>query len=748
MCELKTYGPGLIDRGYSIVPIQKGTKFPNKKNWQQIVGSKTKLKSWLNSGYSDGGVGVLTKNTPAIDIDVQDSKIVDLIAAWCEEHIGATVHRLGNAPKTLLVYRTDKPFTKLTSHKYIDWLGFEHKLEILGDGQQFVAYAVHPDTEKPYEWTTAKSLVDVEYQDLPLLTYDKARELISYFESIKPDDWEFVEKGAKGQTIDYSIPEEERVLNNLAPKVSVTKSKIQSCLDSIDPDSRMADWVNVGMALYHQFNGDGEGFELWDAWSSSGDKYNASEMEARWKSFEVDLRSKKPVTAATILAMGKQSELAADPVNKEKIDEFVKRYVYVEAGDMVCDLKKPPFCSMSKFNEFRNRTANVRHEVSAPTKQDPEATRIDAVWKAWMVMDSRKSAEGVDYNPSEGRIIKDRYGLRWVNEFYAPKFEETDSKNLLNIFHEHMMYLFPIDDERSWFVQWMAFNLQQPGKRCKVTPLHVSTAHGTGRGWIVELMEKLLGDHNCTKTSIPVMCGEGSDGQFQDYLHKSLLCCVEEVKEAGGKRYSISDSIRSVLTEDRLPINLKYGGKGTRSVYTNFFFMSNNVDALVIPSSDRRINVFTGPADVKELKYYDALYAWLDSEGVDQLASWLKSLDLSEFNWQHSFATEGRKRMVVSHQSETESLFMEMLSEIPSPVMTLRQMVNYLNNNASDEMGFGVDETQLTRLVKQNFTKYKSVKVSGKVERPWILDKKIELDNEIVREVLVNNDTEKVTPMH
>lgn len=62
------------------------------------------------------------------------------------------------------------------------------------------------------------------------------------------------------------------------------------------------------------------------------------------------------------------------------------------------------------------------------------------------------------------------------------------------------------------------------GRRCKVTPLHISIAHGTGRGWIVELMSKLLGQWNCTKTKMSTLCGEGDGGAFQDYLDKSLFC--------------------------------------------------------------------------------------------------------------------------------------------------------------------------------------------------------------------------------
>jgi putative DNA primase/helicase len=45
-------------------------------------------------------------------------------------------------------------------------------------------------------------------------------------------------------------------------------------------------WIRIGMALKAAL-GDA-GFELWDAWSSTGAKYDASEMHAQWRSFQAE----------------------------------------------------------------------------------------------------------------------------------------------------------------------------------------------------------------------------------------------------------------------------------------------------------------------------------------------------------------------------------------------------------------------------------------------------------------------------
>ena len=62
--------------------------------------------------------------------------------------------RIGNAPKIALLFRTEEPFKTVVSNQYIDSKGRRAQLEILGNKRQFVAFAIHPDTKKPYKWST------------------------------------------------------------------------------------------------------------------------------------------------------------------------------------------------------------------------------------------------------------------------------------------------------------------------------------------------------------------------------------------------------------------------------------------------------------------------------------------------------------------------------------------------------------------------------------------------------------------
>lgn len=85
-------------------------------------------------------------------------------------------------------------------------------------------------------------------------------------------------------------------VSTAAPKTE-TKTNIASIVENADPDCNYDDWIRIGMALHHESNGSDDGFQLWDGWSSGGNKYKGrADLYTHWKSFG---KSNTPVTAAS-----------------------------------------------------------------------------------------------------------------------------------------------------------------------------------------------------------------------------------------------------------------------------------------------------------------------------------------------------------------------------------------------------------------------------------------------------------------
>ncbi len=103
--------PLLADRGYEPVPIIPGEKRPRPKGWEQGGFAKRV------ADYPRDYVGLLTRDTPAVDIDVSDETLVRQIEAIVLDvldcHERPPPARVGMAPRRLLAFRTCEPFGKL-----------------------------------------------------------------------------------------------------------------------------------------------------------------------------------------------------------------------------------------------------------------------------------------------------------------------------------------------------------------------------------------------------------------------------------------------------------------------------------------------------------------------------------------------------------------------------------------------------------------------------------------------------------
>ena len=769
---LREYGSGLISNGYRIIPIRRGCKAPiGITGWTQIEADLNQLGQWISAGFE--GVGILTKNNPAIDIDILDEDVSREMVRKVQEQYPNSPIRVGKAPKTLLCFRTDVPFKKVRSNTYEDQFGDRHAVEILGDGQQYVAYAEHPDTLRPYTWFAPDSeqaspgIFEVASASLPVIHLEDARLVVEWFEEIaqgkvESEGWVRVQDGQGGS--ETESPEDEAFaddFSNLRPRLNLSPEQIRTALQYVSADE-YDKWIRVGMALWHECEGSEQGFNWWHEWSQSSDSYtDERSLRIRWRGFRSRRRG-RTITFATVLHWAREARMEDNPLG-----EFMDRFVYVADGDSVHDLSGFGHDKPLLLKEFKNMTANIitTIEAGAPTVRDPDRVvekRIP-VHTLWLTDPERKTAHGFEYAPDHDQILTDSEGKKFINTFHLPKFanpcnmievngvmrmEEACCNKLLGIFFRHMEYIVPVEVEREWFYDWMAFNIQKPGQRCKVTPLLIATDHGTGRGWIVQLMNLLLGSWNSTKTKMGTLNGETGAGQFQDFLNHSLLCCIEEVKD-GDKRYGITDTIRDYLTENTLEINLKYGAKTTKRVYTNFFWMSNHADAIVLTEEDRRINVFRTEDKPKGHEYYERLYGWLEcsgssassgttpendtasepdsesgntnnnsdrgdpdsfssffegseaednkffdrggskvSAGVACLWHWLNQRDITGFNRYRSMTNRSRRDMIESNMSELERVFWNVASMPPHPVMTLQEIQDHIMSGGGTEQDF------------------------------------------------------------
>jgi P4 family phage/plasmid primase-like protien len=324
--NFQDHGRALLGNGYLIIPIKPGHKRPALDNWQTA-----RLGAADLTRYPHHGVGVLcgqgAQPVAAIDVDTTDAGLASRFVEWCQEHLGLTCERVGFAPKILLAYRAEaEGWGKATGAWFEDLGGARHRLEVLGKGQQFVAYHIHPDTGAPYEWVDLfGGLEAMRTSDLPVITEAQVEEALQVFEQMADEAGLIRVSGSKNKAGGMTSAPSDDPLMAYEPPVGIDMAEAKRLVDYVDNEDYDT-WLKVGMSLHHEFDGDVGALDLWDEWSSMATNYASREdLEKRWDSFGRSGRN--PTTARWLLKIGNQGK--RDAVKAEK------RTALEEAKDLI-----------------------------------------------------------------------------------------------------------------------------------------------------------------------------------------------------------------------------------------------------------------------------------------------------------------------------------------------------------------------------------------------------------------------------
>jgi RecA-family ATPase len=274
----------IVANGYDPVPVFRNRKNPSvPKDFPNYRFTPADAFG----AYKHDGVGLLTRNTPAADIDVREPSVQAEIERLAIAMLGAAPKRIGQAPKCALLYRLEgEPFAKIQTH------GFRfpadappepgkklkaHKVEFLADGEQLVAYNIHQDTGKPYTWNGTGDPLTVPVAALAPITREKAQGFIDECEEILAAHGTRI---SKLQEADSDRPRQsnEKLLADDPARLRKALAFIKN------EDMEYDDWIDMGHAIKGAL---GEaGAEDFAQWSAQSEKNDAQVTAAKWQSFE------------------------------------------------------------------------------------------------------------------------------------------------------------------------------------------------------------------------------------------------------------------------------------------------------------------------------------------------------------------------------------------------------------------------------------------------------------------------------
>ncbi len=267
---MRRFGATLIDNGYRILPLVPGEKKPgryasgewnNYADWARHCERPTsEIEFDIWSRWPDAGIGIACGTVTLVDIDVRDAALVGKLKTLAFRICGETpLQRVGLAPKVGLVYRTEAPIHGIK----------QHPVEVLGVGNQFVAYGIHPVTGRPYEWLD-ESPHSFHLDDLPLVTEAQLREFLAAAAKIIPPEMQVAplvrsSEGERGSSDQRG-----------------TLTAITEALGFIpNHDLQWDDWFRVAMAMKGALGE--EGWPLFVGWSATSSKHDPAATWNLWR---------------------------------------------------------------------------------------------------------------------------------------------------------------------------------------------------------------------------------------------------------------------------------------------------------------------------------------------------------------------------------------------------------------------------------------------------------------------------------
>jgi hypothetical protein len=261
------------------IAIKSGLKYPVQTDWQILArldpprAIQDVRHDWgddYHGGYLAGlgyyfpNTGILCDGLRPIDIDVDDDRSYD-IADWCQTNLGpAPIRYRDKATRLLLLYAADGEPSKAS-------IGGKTTggVEILGKGNQFLAYGIHTSGSL-LQWHRGPH--ETSRRDLITITQDQAQELLRFAATVLGVEYKPDTPKTPRATSDHH--------DHGLGVASMCIADIRGCLDSIPNPDGYDDWRDIGFAVHDAAGGSQEGLQAWVAWSDDatacGKTWNAT----------------------------------------------------------------------------------------------------------------------------------------------------------------------------------------------------------------------------------------------------------------------------------------------------------------------------------------------------------------------------------------------------------------------------------------------------------------------------------------
>ena len=489
-----------------------------------------------------------------------------------------------------------------------------------------------PDTVQNLDWLVAK--VWGEKMSDPVLTADRDElELMLYKAPL--EGWDT-----------------ERVMLEIAPY--------------LDMDMHYEEWIRVGQAIYHQFDGELEGFELWDDMFKDSPKYGGSDYGwERWRSFKAQRPSGRgPVTLASVIKMVKEKrdEVMQSERDKELMETLVAIKTTADPRDLqekvaarvanncrLSDIDREQVASAIKDRakalgvtlRIATTRAWVHDRSGGRDRKLPESmkdwiyvtagdkffnlsTKQEVTFKGFCAIYNREMPLNQHGRRDKADVCAlEQWGMEVVtNKAYMPEAGQTFEMGGLkyaNLYRPEAVPQIPENLSPAEFdaieIIEQHFKIYFPDERERGLVLSFCAHNVQYPGKKIRWAPYIHGVQGDGKSffgeliavamgrqNMGVLTGSTLESPFTGWSVGYGVVMIEEMKQHGHNRFDVMNRIKPYISNTSIEVHEKHKASYTVPNRTNYIIFSNYLDGAPVDDTDRRYMFLSSRLTVREVE--------------------------------------------------------------------------------------------------------------------------------------------------
>jgi hypothetical protein len=281
---------------------------------------------------------------------------------------------------------------------------------------------------------------------------------------------------------------------------------------------------------------------------------------------------KQPITAAQL--KNQIGKLEYDLFKAREVPSWCKTLIYKTSnGGVFFDYIKGLEYSRQSINDMYDPIRISDDKYIQPVQYALREVNIPRV-------------AGDVYDPARAdKLIIDVEGVDYLNSYKKtyPLPDSKRKKEAHDIFMRHMENLIAEDEYRRIYIDFLAYIVQNPGKKIRWAPVLQGT-QGCGKTFIAVCMKHVLGKRHVRKVEASTVL----QGNFNSWCFGSQVIFIEEVYVNGPNKYTIMNKLKPLISDDEVNMRALFKDDRTVDNITNYLMFSNHHDALAVKDEDRR----------------------------------------------------------------------------------------------------------------------------------------------------------------